>query len=52
MRHKAMPGEDPSVQTAPADAAAPLPYYLSAECDVHGTRLSYRELIKRTVADG
>lgn len=51
MRHKAMPGEDTSVQTAPADAAAPLPFYLSAECDVHGARLSYREFVRQAASD-
>jgi NAD(P)-dependent dehydrogenase (short-subunit alcohol dehydrogenase family) len=48
MRHKAMPGEDPMTIPTPDDVAAPAPYYLSAECDVHGARISFRELAKRT----
>ena len=52
MRHKAMPGEDPMSLPSPEEVAAPLPYYLSAECDVHGARISYRELAKRIAAEG
>jgi NAD(P)-dependent dehydrogenase (short-subunit alcohol dehydrogenase family) len=47
MRHKAMPGEDPMTLPAPDKVAGKIPFYLSAECDVHGQRLEYRELVKR-----
>ena len=46
MRFKAMPGEDRSLLPSPDDVAKPLPWYLSAECDAHGERVSYRELAK------
>jgi NAD(P)-dependent dehydrogenase (short-subunit alcohol dehydrogenase family) len=51
MRHKAMPGEDPMTQPTPDEVAVPLPFYLSAECDVHGARLSYRDMAKRAAAE-
>jgi hypothetical protein len=46
MRFKAMPGEDRSLLPSPDDVAKPLPWYLSAECDAHGERISFRELAK------
>jgi NAD(P)-dependent dehydrogenase (short-subunit alcohol dehydrogenase family) len=46
MRFKAMPGEDRSLLPTPEDVAAPLPYYLSEDCDEHGERISYRALAK------
>jgi NAD(P)-dependent dehydrogenase (short-subunit alcohol dehydrogenase family) len=44
MRFKAMPGEDQSTLPTPEQVARPMPFYLSEECDVHGTRVSYRAL--------
>ena len=51
MRHKAMPGEDATKLPTPEEVAAPLPFYLSAECDIHGARLSFREIRRRSTAD-
>jgi NAD(P)-dependent dehydrogenase (short-subunit alcohol dehydrogenase family) len=44
MRQKAMPGEDPMILPTPEDVAAKIPFYLSAECDLHGQRIAYRDL--------
>ena len=45
-----MPGEDPTKLPTPIEVAAPLPFYLSAECDIHGARLSYRDMQRRIAA--
>lgn len=47
MRFKAVPGEDQSKLPLPEDVAALVPEWLSAKCDLHGARLSYRDLAKR-----
>jgi NAD(P)-dependent dehydrogenase (short-subunit alcohol dehydrogenase family) len=44
MRHKAVPGEDPMTLPTPDDVGSRIPFYLSAECNEHGQRISYREL--------
>lgn len=44
MRHKAMPGEDPMTLPTPDDIAAKIPFYLSAECEMHGERIEYRDI--------
>jgi NAD(P)-dependent dehydrogenase (short-subunit alcohol dehydrogenase family) len=46
MRFKAMPGEDQAKLPSPEDVAKPMVRYLSADCDVHGQRVSYRDLAK------
>jgi NAD(P)-dependent dehydrogenase (short-subunit alcohol dehydrogenase family) len=47
MRHKAVPGEDPLTLPTPDEVAAKVPFYLSAECELHGQRIEYRELVKQ-----
>lgn len=44
MRFKAMPGEDPLSLPTPQDIASLVPHYLSAECNLHGERISYSTL--------
>ena len=46
MRFKAMPGEDQATLPTPDQVAAPIPYYLSEDCEEHGVRVSYREIAK------
>jgi NAD(P)-dependent dehydrogenase (short-subunit alcohol dehydrogenase family) len=46
MRFKAMPGEDQNTLPTPDDVAAPIPFYLSADCDDHNARVSYRDIAK------
>ena len=42
MRFKAMPGEDRSKLPTPEEVAAALPPLLSADCTLHGQRVSFR----------
>jgi NAD(P)-dependent dehydrogenase (short-subunit alcohol dehydrogenase family) len=44
MRFKAMPGEDQSLLPTPDQVASRMAPYLSADCEQHGARISYREL--------
>lgn len=46
MRFKAMPGEDQAKLPTAEQVAAPIPYYLSEDCDEHGERIIFRELGK------
>ncbi len=45
MRFKAMPGEDPAILPTPAEVAATIPQFLAAECNDHGRRIVYRDLV-------
>jgi NAD(P)-dependent dehydrogenase (short-subunit alcohol dehydrogenase family) len=44
MRFKAMPGEDQSKLPSPDEVAAKIPFFLSADCEMHGERIEYRDL--------
>jgi len=44
MRFKAMPGEDQATLPTPEQVASKIPFYLSADCQEHGQRISYRAL--------
>jgi len=46
MRHKAMPGEDQSKLPSPEAVASKIPFYLSPECEMHGERVEYRDLVQ------
>lgn len=45
MRFKAMPGEDRNALPSPEEAARPIPYWLSADCDLHGERLTRKPAV-------
>ncbi|MDP3738641.1 MAG: SDR family NAD(P)-dependent oxidoreductase [Hyphomonadaceae bacterium] len=47
MRFKAMPGEDQSTLPSPDDVAATIPFYLSPECEFHGERVVFQDIVKR-----
>ena len=46
MRFKAMPGEDPLTLPTPAEVAATIPQYLSADCTLHGERIVFAKRVK------